>query len=93
MYGQTSSRHRETPAPSQTENENRMQVRLADDILQGAEAIAEFLFGDRRKRRRIYHLVETARLPVFRFGALVCARKTKLLDWIAVQESQGHQAE
>jgi hypothetical protein len=30
---------------------------LADDILLGANQIAEFLFGDRRARRKVYHLV------------------------------------
>src|SRR6185369_3272298 len=47
------------------------QETLSDDLLEGAHAIAEFLFGagdTMRNRRRIYHLVETSRLPVFRLG-------------------------
>ena len=32
---------------------------LADDLLYGAAAIAEYLFGDRKKRRRVYHLNAT----------------------------------
>jgi hypothetical protein len=59
---------------------------LASDILHGAEGIAEFLYGDRKLRRRIYNLVETARLPHFRLGAVICARRSVLLDWIQAQE-------
>jgi hypothetical protein len=58
----------------------------AGDILHGAEGIAEFLYGDRKLRRRIYNLVETARLPHFRLGAVICARRSVLLDWIQAQE-------
>jgi len=62
---------------------------LADDILRGAAAIAEFLFGDAKMRRSVYHLVETSRLPVFRVGSVLCARKSTLLDWIRQQEERG----
>jgi len=59
---------------------------LADDMLRGADEIAEHLFGDRRARRKVYHLAETSRLPVFRMGSVLCARKTTLLRWIEDQE-------
>ena len=59
---------------------------LGDDLLQGADQIAHFLFGDRARRRRVYHLAENSRLPVFRIGALLCGRKSSLLAWIAEQE-------
>jgi hypothetical protein len=59
---------------------------LAGDILYGAESIAEFLYGDGKQRRKVYNLVETARLPHFRLGAVICARKSVLLAWIAAQE-------
>jgi hypothetical protein len=68
------------------------QVHLADDILRGAEAIAEFLFlgasEDQRdrNRRKIYYLAESSRLPIFRLGSMLCARKSVLLDFIAAQE-------
>lgn len=61
---------------------------LADDLLRGAEYIAEFIFGDRRQRRKIYHMVETQSLPTFRLGGILCARKSTLLRWIAEQESK-----
>lgn len=61
---------------------------LADDILRGADKIAEFLFGDPAERRKIYHLVEKSQLPVFRLGTVLCARKSVLLAWIAAQEAR-----
>lgn len=62
---------------------------LAQDLLRGADAIAEFVFGDVNQRRKVYHLAETSRLPVFRLGALLCARKSVLLNWIGEQEKRG----
>jgi hypothetical protein len=64
---------------------------LADDVLDGAEAIAEFLFGDRTKRRRVYDLVERRELPVFRLGSNIHARKSTLLAHIAEQEAASTQ--
>jgi hypothetical protein len=59
---------------------------LAGDVLYGADGIAEFLYGDRKLRRKVYNLVETARLPHFRLGAVICARRSVLLEWIHAQE-------
>lgn len=65
---------------------------LADDILEGAEAIADFLFcgtSDHergRNRRKVYYLAENCQLPFFRLGAILCIRKSVLLDFIAAQE-------
>jgi hypothetical protein len=59
---------------------------LADDLLRGADKIAEFLFGDPTERRKIYHLSEKSRLPVFRLGSVLCARKSTLKAWIEDQE-------
>jgi hypothetical protein len=61
---------------------------LADDILRGADEIAEFIFGDRGSRRNVYYLVASSRLPVFRLGSLLCARKSVLLQWISGQENR-----
>jgi hypothetical protein len=57
---------------------------LADDLLPGAAAIAEFLFGDRRKKRKVYHLQH--QLPLFHMGATLCGRKSTLLSHMAEQE-------
>jgi hypothetical protein len=64
---------------------------LGDDLLRGAEAIAEFLFGDRRERRKVYYLMGEARvqLPHFRLGTIICARKSTLVRWIEAAEGRG----
>ena len=56
------------------------------DILEGAGDIAAYIYGDREKRRRVYHAVANAGLPVFRIGSLICARRSTLVRWIADQE-------
>jgi hypothetical protein len=48
---------------------------FASDMLRGAEEIAFYLYGDREQRRKIYHLVATSRLPVFKLGSMICARR------------------
>lgn len=60
---------------------------LADDLLLGAEAIADFLFGDSGKRRQVYHLAQTNQLPIFKLGASLCARRSTLVTWIQAQEA------
>jgi hypothetical protein len=65
--------------------------KLADDLLHGADAIAEFVFGNVRHRRKVYYLATAAkirRLPVFRMGSVLCARKSKLIEWIEQQEAK-----
>jgi hypothetical protein len=61
---------------------------LAGDILEGADAIAEFLFGSREHRRKVYYLAECSKLPIFRLGSVLCARKSVLLGFISGQESR-----
>jgi hypothetical protein len=61
---------------------------LADDILHTAEEIAEYIFGDRKSRRKVYYLAECTRIPLFRLGSVLCARKSVLLAWIASQEGR-----
>lgn len=61
---------------------------LAHDLLCGADAIAEFIFGERASRRKVYYLAETSHLPVFRLGSQLCARRSVLMRWIAGQESR-----
>jgi hypothetical protein len=57
------------------------------DILHGAEGIAKFLYGDEKWRRKVYNLIATRRLPHFRLGSMICARKSVLLAWITAQEA------
>jgi hypothetical protein len=63
--------------------------KLADDLLEGADEIAAFIWGDAAQRRRVYHLAETSRIPLFRLGSGLCARRSVLLDWIKAQEKRG----
>lgn len=65
---------------------------LADDLLRGAGEIANFLYGDARERRKVYHLAEVSKLPVFKLGAVLCARRSTLLAWIAEQEARAVRA-
>lgn len=59
---------------------------FADDLLEGADEIARFMFGSPDKRRRIYHLAACSDLPLFRLGEVICGRRSTLLAWIAEQE-------
>jgi hypothetical protein len=61
---------------------------FAADILRGAEEIAQFLYGDRMMRRKVYHLAATSHLPVFKLGSMICARKSVLLKWVEDQETR-----
>ena len=61
---------------------------FSDDLLEGAAAISEFLYGDAGKRRKVYHLAQLKRLPTFQFGAVLCARKSKILQWVKDQEEK-----
>jgi hypothetical protein len=63
-----------------------LNAEFAPDLLRGGAEIAEFLFDDPQQRRKVYHLAKTSRLPVFRLGSLLCARKSTLLEWVARQE-------
>lgn len=60
---------------------------LAGDVLYGADAIAEFMFGSKDSRRAVYNLIQGKSIPHFRIGATICARKSVLLAWIGEQEA------
>lgn len=59
---------------------------FAQDLLRGAEEVAEFLYGSRSLRRKVYHLASTSNVPVFKLGSMICARKSVLLAWVEAQE-------
>jgi hypothetical protein len=65
---------------------------LARDLLRGADQISEFIYGDVKHRRKVYHLAENDNLPTFKLGAVIAARKSTLLAWIADQEKRGRAA-
>lgn len=65
---------------------------LSDDMIEGADGLAEFIFGDPKKRRKVYHLAEQSDLPVFRLGSKICGRRSVILQWIAEQERRASAA-
>lgn len=60
---------------------------LSEDMLVGGFAISEYLFGSRRDRRRVYALADSGRLPIFRLGNVLCARKSTLRAYISKLET------
>ncbi|KAA0576817.1 helix-turn-helix domain-containing protein [Azospirillum sp. Sh1] len=62
---------------------------LADDILKGVKDIAKFTG---LTERSVYHIAAAGRLPVFKLGATICARKSTILAWIQEQEAKAGQA-
>jgi hypothetical protein len=70
------------------EQSNSQKKELAGDMLCGADEIARFLFGSQGSRRKVYYLAACTRIPVFRLGTKLCARRSVLLEWIASQESR-----
>ena len=81
------SKMRSGSSTSESQGSNGGPTILSDDLLLGAGAIAEFMFGDNRKRRQVYHLAQTNKLPVFKLGATICARRSTLVAWIEAQET------
>jgi hypothetical protein len=73
---------------NETRRGGEIPTELADDILEGADCIAEFLFGSKASRRKVYYLSESSKLPVFRLGSMLCARKSVLLKFITGQENR-----
>lgn len=62
---------------------------FSQDLLRGAAEIADFLFGSRDQRRRVYHLAATSNLTIFfKLGSILCARRSTLKRWITEQESR-----
>ncbi|HET7085385.1 MAG TPA: hypothetical protein VFI23_11485 [Rhizomicrobium sp.] len=59
---------------------------LADDLLEGAAEIAQFIFGTADERRRVYHLAHIGQIPCFRMGGVLIGRKSTLLAWISQRE-------
>jgi hypothetical protein len=59
---------------------------FAEDLLEGADAIASFMFGEGADRRRVYYLLDRG-LPHFRLGNRIFGRRSSLLKWIEQQEA------
>lgn len=63
--------------------DGRRAGNIADDMLQGADAIAAFMG---LSPRQVYH--QQKRLPVFNIGSMLCARRSTLLAWVEEQEKK-----
>ena len=60
----------------------------AEQPLHGAEAIAQYIFGDRKARRRVYYLAECSKLPIYGFCATLYLRPSAYRLWIETQEAR-----
>jgi len=78
-------------------SESPAGVALADDLLEGADQIAEFLYGDPKKRRKVYHIFSETKsnnkAPLFRMGSIICGRRSTLMKWISDQEKMAMNGE
>lgn len=59
---------------------------MGDDLLWGADAIAAEIFGDVKRRNRVYRLPPP--WPIFRVGAIICARRSSLRKHIESLETE-----
>ena len=68
------------------------QKNVGSDLLSGAAEIADFLLGDKKRKRRVYALAKKG-LPFFWMGGELCALRSTLRNWIAEEEaaSKGRQ--
>ena len=57
------------------------------DLLYGVKAIAAFLGIEDHQAR---HQCETKRLPCFKLGQIICARRSTLWRWLDEQEARAH---
>lgn len=56
--------------------------KFSDDLLIGAAAIAEFLFGTPEARRKVYHLASTSQAPIRKLGSRLVALRSELTDYL-----------
>jgi hypothetical protein len=63
---------------------------LYDDLLWGADAIAAEIFGDEKRRNRVYRLPPS--WPIFRVNAIKCARRSSLRKHIENLEREAERA-
>jgi hypothetical protein len=73
---------------NQEQQSSQSAVESSEAMIRGAAAIAEYMFGDRRFRRRVYHLVQTSRIPIARIGSTLCLRPSTYQKWIESQEAR-----
>ena len=55
------------------------EIILADDLIRGAGNIAKHTGHN---SRQIYNLHETAKIPTFKIGNVICARKSEMISGV-----------
>jgi hypothetical protein len=92
MTEQSQSMQVVRPSVAVTEAASNRPPTIGDDLLRGADEIARFMFGSPEHRRKVYYLTGDAkvRMPHFRIGSVLCARKSTLLAWVERQEGRCH---
>jgi hypothetical protein len=58
--------------------ERQPKTAIAGDLLYGAAAISEFLFGTPNERRRVYTLDTAGAIPTFSLARVLCARRSSM---------------
>lgn len=66
-------------------NTQALPETLADDLLEGADAIGAFLGWT---QRQVYHRAAQRQFPHSKTGNVLLARKSTLLKWLTDQEEQ-----
>lgn len=51
---------------------------LHEDLLDGAGEISEFLYGDRKKKRRVYYMADKGLIPITRKGRRLLSTKSAI---------------
>jgi hypothetical protein len=72
------SRQSEIPPKPADDFHNIDDDGLHKELILGAAPIATYVFGTPDRARSVYHLAETARLPIFEFGTKLAVRKSVL---------------
>jgi len=61
---------------------------LASDLLWGASAVSEYVFGTQNGGRKVYHLYRTGQLPLNKIGAELVGSKKTLDKHLAPRHSK-----
>jgi hypothetical protein len=81
----TGRKPRRTASQQVVEEEEPLPDDFSSDLLWGAAAISEFLFGTPKRRRKIYHLYSTGQLPLSKVGAELVGSKLTLREHLRGQ--------
>jgi hypothetical protein len=65
---------------------------IADDLLDGAKAFAQFVFGktDQQTMRRTFYMLEKGQLPATKLGARYVGRKSLVTARVSEADAASH---